>query len=103
MEHVESTKGAFFNFLFGNCKMCSKNNRLDAIQFILSNYHCFFIIINLECGVPNRNARLIGGEYLRSYEFPWLTLIYAKNETIVGSLISDRYILTAATPLIGSV
>lgn len=53
------------------------------------------------CGVPNRNARLIGGEYLRSYEFPWLVLIRAKNESIVGSLISDRYVLTTAAPLAG--
>lgn len=63
----------------------------------------WFIINNiyLGCGVPNRDAKLIGGEYLRSYEFPWLALIHIKNQTVVGSLINNRYILTAATPLIG--
>lgn len=51
--------------------------------------------------MPNREARIIGGEYLRTHEFPWLALIHFNNQTIVGSLINDRYVLTSASSLIG--
>lgn len=55
-----------------------------------------------KCGVPNREARLLGGEYLRGYEFPWLALIQIKGvSTIPGTLINDRYVITAASTLLG--
>ncbi|KAG7211726.1 hypothetical protein KM043_010972 [Ampulex compressa] len=54
------------------------------------------------CGRPNRSgARLLGGEYTDSHEFPWLANIHVKSQLLVsGVLINDRYVLTAASQLI---
>ncbi|KYN28215.1 Transmembrane protease serine 9, partial [Trachymyrmex cornetzi] len=56
------------------------------------------------CGRPNRKAaRLLGGEYTESHEFPWLANIHIKSKLLVsGVLINDRYVLTAASQLIGA-
>ncbi|KYN35464.1 Transmembrane protease serine 9, partial [Trachymyrmex septentrionalis] len=56
------------------------------------------------CGRPNRKtARLLGGEHTESHEFPWLANIHIKSKLLVsGVLINDRYILTAASQLIGA-
>ncbi|KYQ53177.1 Ovochymase-2, partial [Trachymyrmex zeteki] len=56
------------------------------------------------CGRPNRKAaRLLGGEYTESHEFPWLANIHIKSKLLVsGVLINDRYVLTAASQLIGT-
>ncbi|KAL6262147.1 hypothetical protein P5V15_007244 [Pogonomyrmex californicus] len=56
------------------------------------------------CGRSNRKtARLIGGEYAESHEFPWLANIYIKSELLIsGALINDRYVLTAASQLVGA-
>lgn len=57
---------------------------------------------NTGCGIPNREARLLGGEYLRGYEFPWLGLVHLKGvASIPGTLINDRYVITSAAPLLG--
>ncbi|XP_025986342.1 vitamin K-dependent protein C [Solenopsis invicta] len=55
------------------------------------------------CGRSNRNAaRLVGGEYTESHEFPWLANIHVRSKFLVsGVLINDRYVLTAASQLIG--
>lgn len=55
-----------------------------------------------ECGVPNRDTRILGGEYLRSYEFPWLALInnFKDNSVFLGTLINNKYVITAATVLV---
>lgn len=59
----------------------------------------------LVCGRSNRNAaRLLGGEHTESHEFPWLANIHIKSKLqISGALINDRYVLTAASQLVGLV
>ncbi|RZC33799.1 trypsin-1 [Asbolus verrucosus] len=62
-----------------------------------------------ECGVPNRKARFVGGEYLRGYEFPWLSLIQVQGKgeeeegkkTVPGALINNKYVITEAAQLVG--
>ncbi|XP_001606281.2 trypsin-1-like [Nasonia vitripennis] len=60
--------------------------------------------ITCTCGKSNRGgARFLGGEYTDTHEFPWLANIHVKNSVLVtGILINDRYVLTAASPLIGA-
>ncbi|XP_014295835.1 phenoloxidase-activating factor 1-like [Microplitis demolitor] len=56
------------------------------------------------CGRSNRNtARFLGGETTYSHEFPWLVNVHIKSKTQVsGALINDRYIITAASQLLGA-
>lgn len=54
-----------------------------------------------KCGIPNREAKLLGGEYTRGHEFPWLVGIFHMGlPQLTGSLISDLYVLTSATPIL---
>lgn len=55
----------------------------------------------IECGrSKERNARLLGGTDLAPFEFPWLVQVQTYGlATVPGTLINDRYVLTAATPL----
>ncbi|KAF5295124.1 hypothetical protein FQA39_LY13275 [Lamprigera yunnana] len=70
------SRGGFLEFLFGNCKC--------------------------KCGLPNRQARLIGGEYLRNYEFPWLAILQIKEKySVFGTLINNKYVITGASALAG--
>ncbi|XP_011878408.1 PREDICTED: vitamin K-dependent protein C-like [Vollenhovia emeryi] len=56
------------------------------------------------CGRSNRNAaRLLGGEPTDSHEFPWLANIHVNSKLLFsGALINDRYVLTAASQLVGA-
>lgn len=54
--------------------------------------------------MPNREGRILGGEYLSGHEFPWLVTIPIKGIiSSIGVLINDQYVLTAASTLIGYV
>lgn len=51
------------------------------------------------CGIPNRSSRIVGGEETEVYEYPWqVGLVCAGGTSTIcgGTLISDRYVLTAA-------
>jgi len=65
----------------------------------------FIFYTSIVCGRSNRNAaRLLGGEHTKSHEFPWLANIHVKSELLIsGVLINDRYVLTAASQLVGLV
>lgn len=54
-----------------------------------------------ECGQANtRNARLMGGTDLVPFEFPWLVQVQTFGLSMVpGTLINDRYVLTAASAM----
>ncbi|KAH0945323.1 hypothetical protein HN011_012520 [Eciton burchellii] len=55
------------------------------------------------CGRPNRKAaRLLGGENTESHEFPWLVNIHVKSKLLSGVLINDRYVMTAASQIVGA-
>lgn len=61
-------------------------------------------IASVVCGRSNRAARLVGGEHTDSHEFPWLANIHINSKSLVnGALINDRYVLTAASQLVGLV
>ncbi|XP_037084290.1 trypsin-1-like [Pollicipes pollicipes] len=52
---------------------------------------------NCACGVPNRGTRVVGGRPSRINEYPWaVALTYRGRFYCGGSLINDRYVLTAA-------
>lgn len=49
-----------------------------------------------ECGIINEKRRIVGGKPTEVNEFPWLALI--RRDKMIhcsGSIINDRYILTA--------
>ncbi|XP_037794678.1 proclotting enzyme-like isoform X2 [Penaeus monodon] len=49
------------------------------------------------CGLPNRKMRLVGGNWAEINEYPWMVaLLYKGHFYCGGTLISDRYVLTAA-------
>ena len=55
----------------------------------------------LACGVPNRNGRIVNGSETEANEYPWMVGIYVLrgNGTRFqcgGTLINNRYVLTAA-------
>lgn len=55
-----------------------------------------------KCGLPNRRQRMVGGEELKPYQFPWLGQIIIKDEpAIEATLISDRYVITSAITVYG--
>lgn len=77
-----------------------------AVEFLkISAHHCFILLFYSAagCGVPNREARLVGGEYLRGHEFPWAASIQILegDKTAPATLINDRYLVTSASVLIG--
>ncbi|XP_049871207.1 CLIP domain-containing serine protease B9-like [Pectinophora gossypiella] len=47
------------------------------------------------------NVRLLDGQSVSPHQFPWLASIKIDNRTIAGALISDKHVLTAASPLYG--
>ncbi|XP_044019325.1 transmembrane protease serine 9-like [Aphidius gifuensis] len=49
------------------------------------------------CGVRNEEGRIVGGQTTRINEFPWMArLSYLNKFYCGGTLINDRYVLTAA-------
>ncbi|XP_071542408.1 trypsin-like [Panulirus ornatus] len=49
------------------------------------------------CGLPNRRTRVVGGNFAEFNEYPWMVAIMYKGHFYCGgTLISDRYVLTAA-------
>lgn len=88
LENSQSSKG-FFDFLFNSCN-CSE---WSLPRFSLRTFILFFI----GCGIPNREGRIAGGEFIDPHEFPWLVLVHvAGKKDSVGSLINDQYVLTTA-------
>ncbi|XP_012288814.2 vitamin K-dependent protein C-like [Orussus abietinus] len=57
-----------------------------------------------QCGRSNHGgARMMGGEFTDSHEFPWLANVLVKSNLQVSAvLINDRYVMTAASQLIGA-
>lgn len=50
-----------------------------------------------ECGQPSPRKRIIGGTLANINDFPWqIVLFFEQIQICGGSLINDRYILTAA-------
>ncbi|XP_033201533.2 transmembrane protease serine 9 [Bombus vancouverensis nearcticus] len=49
------------------------------------------------CGLRNEESRIVGGQTTRMNEFPWMArLSYLNKFYCGGTLINDRYVLTAA-------
>ncbi|KAK0091685.1 hypothetical protein PV326_002856, partial [Microctonus aethiopoides] len=52
---------------------------------------------NCSCGVRNEESRIVGGQTTGVNEFPWVVrLSYLNKFYCGGTLINDRYVLTAA-------
>lgn len=61
------------------------------------------------CGIQNEETRIIGGETTEIGEFPWIVLLRYRNRNGTdagfqcgGTLINNRYVLTAAHCLRGT-
>lgn len=75
---------------------------LSYYTYLIKYVFRYFILV--VCGRPNRKAtRFLGGEYTESHEFPWLANIHVKSKLTSGVLINDRYVMTAASQIIGFV
>ena len=49
-----------------------------------------------ECGLPNREDRVLGGEITSKLEYPWIAYLTYRGKLYCGaSLINDRYLITA--------
>lgn len=56
----------------------------------------------LECGIPNKSKRIVGGVEAEVLHYPWLAVMMYSGRFYCGAaLISDRYVLTAAHCLKG--
>ncbi|XP_077285500.1 proclotting enzyme-like [Arctopsyche grandis] len=52
---------------------------------------------------PNLGARMVGGISLDPHALPWLSLVLYNGVIVaMGALVSDRHILTSASPLISA-
>ncbi|XP_063840093.1 trypsin 3A1-like [Scylla paramamosain] len=53
--------------------------------------------LNFTCGTPNRGGRVVGGNETAPNEYPWIVAFYYSGKLYCsGSLVNDRYIITAA-------
>ncbi|TRY73974.1 hypothetical protein TCAL_13251 [Tigriopus californicus] len=59
--------------------------------------------VSCQCGVPNRQNRIVGGQDTEVNEYPWQVYVATTNPsnpeqaaTCGGTLISDRFVLSAA-------
>ncbi|XP_017770581.1 PREDICTED: serine protease 27-like [Nicrophorus vespilloides] len=78
-------------------KYDATNQTKGLLDFLFLNDQC-----DCACGVPNREAKLLGGEYLRTNEFPWMAQIQVRGDFVIpGTLINDRYVITSASTIIG--
>ena len=48
------------------------------------------------CGKVNRASRIVGGQETEVHEYPWQVYLEVGRSMCGGSIISDKYILTAA-------
>ncbi|XP_047115560.1 trypsin-1-like [Schistocerca piceifrons] len=54
------------------------------------------------CGMANERRRIVGGTVTKVKQYPWMAmLMYGRTFYCGGSLISDKYVLTAAHCLYG--
>lgn len=108
---VASAVSNFDHFFVIKVRNCNLTNSIIVGNFILQLFRSFAapssasLMFFAVCGRTNRKAaRLLGGENTESHEFPWLANIHTSSGLLVsGVLINDRYIMTAASELVGLV
>lgn len=69
-------------------------------SFVTNNWTCnifLLFLLFLECGISNRQMRVVGGNVTKIHEFPWLAGLSKNGEFYCGAaLITRRHLLTAA-------
>lgn len=78
-----------------------KNRTIKGINSDVSHHENLNLLPSENCGNIRDEFRIINGYKTVIFEFPWMVLIAYKMEQVVdlacsGSLINDRYVLTAA-------
>lgn len=83
-------------------------NGFGIIKSIISETNKFSKNCLAGCGVAHRflseysrTSRLLGGEGISPHQFPWLAAVSVGSQIVGGSLISDRLIVSAASPFYG--
>merc|ERR1711915_798607 len=71
--------------LFLSSAQCDNWDELKNVEDVTRSHGC-------KCGQANQRARVVGGEFAELNEFPWQVYLGGCG----GSLIGDRWVLTAA-------
>lgn len=87
-------------FLFGLFKNSRRQQSHWWVRFFLKigpelviNHPLYFSA----CGAPQNTSRIVGGQDAPEGRYTWMVALYYNNKFICGgSLINDRYVLTAA-------
>merc|ERR1711915_694778 len=75
--------------LFLSSAQCDNWDELKNVEDVTRSHGC-------KCGQANQRARIVGGEFAELNEFPWQVIVHAGGSFCGGSLIGDRWVLTAA-------
>lgn len=71
-----------------------------AVSWCATRFEFGANIVVLGCGVPNREGKVVEGEFMGPHEYPWLVLVHVTGrKSFLGSLISSKYVLCTASAL----
>ncbi|KAH8261262.1 hypothetical protein KR044_006069 [Drosophila immigrans] len=95
---IEGHKQQILSNVLGGAPAASPNEPALLSPFESSDAKAFRVnrCASCTCGVPNAN-RIVGGTQVRSNKYPWIAQMIRDSFLFCGgTLINDRYVLTAA-------
>jgi len=95
--HVLPGQGAFFQWLQSILWPTTTAAPTTVAMTSTSTTERPLIESECHCGFINTVRKIVGGQETRRHQYPWLvTVLLFKRFYCAGSLINDRYVLTAA-------
>lgn len=90
-KHDDNKRVGILGSSDSNCRFCSLVFTIyQSFNLHITKYFC------IGCGVSNSGQRIVGGTVANYQEFPWQAIFYFTGQFFCGgSLISDRYIVSA--------